>query len=222
MVNNRMKYLKKFGNHKNIYNKYNILLFLLFILFSISKQNLNSNKMNKLIYNSEIVLTIRGTDQQQILYKQFSKKPSEILVNGDKIDIIDFYVYNLTFEENNITIKFNETLTNCDRMFYRLSNITKIAFNTFDFSGTSMKYMFSGCENLISLDLNHFFTSTVTDMKNMFKDCINLISLDLSKFDTSSVQYMDSMFSNCKNLKILDISHFSTSNVINMQSMFSD
>ena len=40
---------------------------------------------------------------------KFDDKPSEILVNGMKINKIDYYVYNLTNEENNITIKFNKT-----------------------------------------------------------------------------------------------------------------
>ena len=93
MVNKiKVKYIKKFENHKNIhnkYNKFNILFILLFIPFSISIQKVNSNKINKLLYDSEIVLTIKGTDIQQILNTEFRQNPSEILVNGGKIDVLN-------------------------------------------------------------------------------------------------------------------------------------
>ena len=62
-------------------------------------------------------------------------------------------------------------------MFYQLSNITKIVFEIFEFSGTDMGYMFYGCSNLISLDLGNFNTSSVTNMYRMFEGCSNLISL---------------------------------------------
>ena len=56
----------------------------------------------------------------------FNTKPSEILVNGIRANEIDFYVYNLTESINNISIKFNQTLKNCDVMFYGLSKIIKM------------------------------------------------------------------------------------------------
>ena len=87
-----------------------------------------------------------GNDTQQILNTEtvilgegdlapnytFNITPSEILVNGEKVNYIDYYVYNLTLEINNITIKFNQTLTNCNVMFSGLSNISNITFIHFD------------------------------------------------------------------------------------------
>jgi surface protein len=125
-------------------------------------------------------------------------------VNGKIINEIEFYV-NLDEEENNITIKFNKKLKNCNVMFYGLSNITKINLKNFDTSEvTSMVGMFYNCINLISLDL-----TDNNKMINMFYDCSNLISLNLSNlnklsFNTSSVTRMDYMFYNCRNLISLD------------------
>ena len=83
---NNIKKIEKL-NYKYIYqqyyNIYNILLILLFITFSISKAKLNSDKLNKLISNSEILLTIKGTNRQQILYWTVDD-PTEIYVNGNK------------------------------------------------------------------------------------------------------------------------------------------
>ena len=61
-----------------------------------------------------------------------------------------------------IIIRFNKTLENCNVMFFGLSNITKIIFNSFDSSQLlNMEYMFGKCTNLISLDLNNLNTSSV-------------------------------------------------------------
>jgi len=259
MKNNKWKNKNIQTNKEIINKKYNlyytyIILFLIIISFPIY----NQNNLGKLINDSEIILTIKGKNIQPILnnhtyalydkitgsnqHYTFDTKPSEILVNGKKIKEIDFYV-NLNEEENNIAIKFNKKLKNCNVMFYGLSNITKIDFKNFDTSEvTSMIGMFYNCINLTSLDLtdiNMFYdcsylislnlsnlnklsfnTSSVTRMDYMFYGCRNLISLDLRNFDTSSVTNMDSMFGGCINLKSLDLSNFNTSSVTNMDSMF--
>ena len=114
--------------------------------------------------------------------------PSEIFVNGNKTDKVDFYVYNLTLNENIIKIRFNKTITNCNVMFSGLINITNIIFNNFDFSNVlSMKGMFYKCHNLKSLDLSNLNTISVFDMSYMLSFCTNLISLNLSNFITTSV-----------------------------------
>jgi len=220
MMHNNEKYKRKYFRYNNI------LLILLFYYISFS----SSLKNNKLIYESEITITISGYGTQQILTNNitiskeelvFGIKPSEILVNDKQIDNIDFYVYNLTEEENNITMKFNIIITNCNVMFYGLSNITKIDLSKFDSSQvTNMAYMFYGCNNLISIDLSNFNTSSVTNMQSMFEGCSKLISLDLSNFNTSSVTNMQSMFEGYNKLISLDLSNFDTSSVTNMYAMF--
>ena len=198
--------------------------------------NLRLYKKMKLISDLEILLTIKGKNTQQILNNQsvqmcyndndcedflFNTKPSEILVNGIKTNIIDFYVYNLTLEENNIKIRFNKTLTNFNMMFYGLSNITYIEFkNSNSLQITNMAGMFYKCNNLISLVINDIDTSFVTNMNSMFNRCFNLISLDLSNFNTSSVINMGAMFKNCYNLISLDIKNFDTSLVTDFGHLF--
>ena len=245
---------------------YSICIYFIFTFISysacIEKQNLYE-KM-KLVFDSEIFLIIEGNGTQQILNNNnnktdlfnfevwdyqdyyFAYSPSEILVNGKKTDIVDFYVYNLTLEENNITIRFNETITDCNVMFANLDNIKYVNFNNFDFSKvTSVKgilkecsnlisvdlstfnkaitdtsYMFSGCSNLVSLDLSSMDTSSVTCFHDMFLGCEKLISLDLSNFDTSSAILMGGMFGYCHNLVSLNLSSFNTSKVTYMSHMF--
>ena len=221
-----------FKKINNIYNKYiidNIILFSIFIFFSISSSKLSLARIDKLKTDSEIILAIKGKGNQPILNNQtirlydslldkyknyiFNEIPSEVFINGNRTNKIDFYVYNLILEENIITIKFNKTLSNCNVMFYGLSNITKINFIKFDFSGTDMSAMFRGCNNLISLDLSNIDTSSVTSMESMFNGCNKLISLNLSNFDTSSLINIIGLFANCSNLKSIDLSNFDTSSI---------
>lgn len=57
---------------------------------------------------------------------------------------------------------------------------------------TDMSFMFSGQEQLTSLDLSSFDTSRVTDMMSMFSWCSSLTNLDIrnATFNTTSYSYM--------------------------------
>ena len=221
-------------NNKN--KKLNIILCSILIINSICISNQFSHN-NKLLFDSGIYLTIKGKGTQQILNNYnvsirnsvlsknqnytFNILPSEIFVNGKKIDLIDFYVYNLTLEENIIKIRFNKALTNCNVMFFNLNNITNIIFDNVDTSQvTNMKAMFGSCTKLETIELRNFDTSSVTDMRIMFHDCHSLTTLDVSNFKTSQVVDISGMFGGCRSLLSLDLTNFVTSSVIDMYSMF--
>ena len=63
-----------------------------------------------------------------------------------------------------------------------------------------MRFMFSGCYGLTSLDLTGWNTSNVTDMSSMFSNCRSLTSLDLTEWDTSNVTSMSYMLYYCGDL----------------------
>lgn len=83
-----------------------------------------------------------------------------------------------------------------------------------------MRYLFSSCQSLESLDLSGFNTENVTSMASMFSQCSSLRSLDLSSFNTSKVIGMNLMFFNCTNLESIDLSSFETENLQQMPHMF--
>ena len=157
---------------------------------------------------------------------------------------------NLINDENNITMKWNNALTNCSYMFYGLSNIKEIDLSYFDFSQVTdmtfmfqkcynleyikfnnsienkiivrdMLYMFENCISLKSLDLSNFDASLLTSMMYTFSNCISLTSLNINGFNTSSVVVFMGTFNNCSSLISLDLSSFDTSNALHMISMFS-
>ena len=116
----------------------------------------------------------------------------------------------------------NARPTSCYRWFYKCTSLTEIEgienLNTQNVE--NMRYMFTSCIKLKSLDVSKFNTANVTHMSNMFEDCEELSSLDLSNFDTRNVKYMDKMFRNCNSLTSLDLSNFDTQNLNFMSQMF--
>ena len=112
--------------------------------------------------------------------------------------------------------------TSCSHWFKDCIYLTRIEgiWNLNTENVTDMKYMFSGCSWLSSLDLTNFDTGNVTDMSNMFLGCRNLTSLDVTNFNTEKVTDMSRMFQNCYSLTSLDVSKFNTSKVTDMCSMF--
>lgn len=99
-----------------------------------------------------------------------------------------------------------------------LESLDLSGFNTENV--TSMESMFSQCSSLRSLDLSSFNTSKVIDMYLMFYKCTNLESIDLSSFDTENLQKMANMFYSCTKLETLDLSSFATPNMTSMLSAF--
>ncbi len=102
---------------------------------------------------------------------------------------------------------------------------TSIALTWLDTQNTrDMSSMFSGCIDLIRLDLgDNFDTGNVTNMKGMFFRCMELTHLDLgNKFNTQNVTNMDYMFYRCANLYSLNLEgNFNTAAVSSMYAMFS-
>lgn len=107
-------------------------------------------------------------------------------------------------------------------LFRNFTNLQQITFgDNFDTSNTiNTNYMFAGCNNLISVDVNNFDTSQVTNMNSMFYNCSQLTALDVSNFNTSKVTNMMYMFYGCSHLTTLDVSNFNTSKATSMNYMF--
>ena len=219
-------------NERKIKSKSKIYLLLYFYIIIFLIHSIECRYLSKLNKFSEIKLTIKGNGNQTILSNnkrktinketyQFTSKPSEIFVNGNKVDYSDYKVYNLTEEENIITIRWNYQLTSCAGMFNYLDNITKIEFFNFDTSKvTNLVCMFCFCSSLTSVDISNFNTSLVTSMETMFIKCSSLEYLNFGNLDTSSVTTLYGMFNGCILLKSIDLSSFNTSLVNTMNGMF--
>ena len=211
LINKKDIFSNNFSKKKSIF----ITLFLIIIRFKICS-------LKKLLYNSEIILTIKGSGTQRILSDNFGHIPSQILVNENEINEIKYYVDNLSDDINNITLVWNYSLTNCSHMFHNLENITNIYFTNFNTSQVEyMDYMFSSCISITKLDLTSFDTSSVKNMSRMFYYCLELTLLDISTFNTKSVLDMSYMFCYTITIRSINLTSFDTSSVTDISGMFS-
>jgi surface protein len=85
---------------------------------------------------------------------------------------------------------------------------------------TTMRFMFTHCHSLASVDMSHFNTAKVTNMYAMFYYCRSLTSLDLSSFDTHNVTDMDNMFYKCNKLHTIYGTDWDTGSVTASRVMF--
>ena len=86
-----------------------------------------------------------------------------------------------------------------------------------------MKYLFTYCSNLISIDFHETFDSSkVLCMSNMISNCDSLFYVNVSLFNVSSVEDMERMFYRCDSLTSLDLSNFETKNLRNMMGIFTE
>ena len=104
------------------------------------------------------------------------------------------------------------------------TNINKVVFDASFAKArpTSCYCWFYRCENLTKIeDIENLNTQNVTDMRYMFSWCEGLNSLDLSKFDTQNVEYMNNMFWSSSALKTIYVSDkFVTTKVSSGGDMF--
>ena len=85
-------------------------------------------------------------------------------------------------------------------MSYMYQNLTQLKGINADFDTsnvTTFKYMFAGCKEVVSLNLNHFITTACTDTSAMFYNCTSLDRVDLRHFDMTNVTSYTNMFLNC-------------------------
>ena len=213
----KLKESKKIKIKRNIRIK--ILLNIIYIIFI---KDSNSKTIIDLIIN--------GIGEQKILSNEFIQ-PNEIYINEEMKNYTEYY--NLPKLQNNILMKWNNTLTNLTNMFSNLNNITKIDFSNVILSIININ---SICKmsKLKSLTLNNFSIESsscgnTNDMMNMFSGCSSLISLNLNNFSIKrsggGFNKMENMFSGCSSLISLNLNYFSIissgGGFNNMTDMFS-
>ena len=122
-------------------------------------------------------------------------------------------------------IKYLNTseVTTMRAMFSECENLKDLDVSGFNTSNVKvMRSMFANCFNLTRINVNNFNTANVTDMSQMFYGCSNLASLNLQNFNTERVTDMARMFYECSSLTYLDLHNFNTEQVTDMSSMFEE
>jgi len=110
----------------------------------------------------------------------------------------------------------------CWYIMWDVFSLTKITFAGPITAGESLRGLFAGVNNLITIEgLNYFNTVNTTNMSDLFRDAWNLTNWDFSDWDTRNVTNMISMFAGtARRLTDLDLSGLDTRNVRYMYDMF--
>lgn len=96
------------------------------------------------------------------------------------------------------------TLTKFFMGFTNLETINDIGNLNMEYVD-NMSYMFQGCSNLTTLNLNDWKTFTASNMSYMFQGCSNLTTLNISDWSMYRVTNTSSMFSGCSSLASFNI-----------------
>ena len=151
-------------------------------------------------------------------------------------------------EEGNQTVyfQFKDSYYNNPGLFSNIRHIKSAVFSNFDeyHMHFSLSSMFSGCQNLTSVDfskLAYIYSSnmeyifngcinlTYVNLKNlkasqdiafMFNDCKSLTSIDLSQFDVSGGEFLSNMFKNCTSLQSVNLKGFKLDKASTIESIF--
>ena len=160
--------------------------------------------------------------QARVANQAFFMKNIEIFINDKKVDFTFRYKREISDPKFiRVKFKFKKLLHNMSFMFSGCLDLLSIDLSSLNTSKVNnMSYMFKECESLFNANFNSVNTSKVANMKSMFYRCKSLKSLDLSSFKTNKVIDMSEMFYGCDSLESLNVSSFNVKNVINMSNMF--
>ncbi len=112
-------------------------------------------------------------------------------------------------------------VTTMRAMFSECENLKGLDVSGFNTSKVRvMRYMFANCFSVDKLNVSNFNTENVEDMRGMFRGCRGLVRLDVYKFNTKEVTDMSQLFYECSSLKEIDLKTFKTENVTDMSYMF--
>lgn len=182
----------------------------------VIEMNEDSVKLiSELLYEAESPMTV---EEFNAYLATLEPVDGIVTVEGKRINM---HGEAMIFPEETTGVVFsNCIILNAYKMFAG-QKLASIAFHdcetieVFDCSS-----MFSGCDNLVSLDMTGFQTDNVVKMNRMFYGCSSMEELSLCTLNTSHVVSMSDMFAGCSSLKDLKIDSFQTPNVVNMDNMF--
>ena len=171
--------------------------------------------------NQEKMKSLVGFYEENEEIKGLNDNDVELYINGEKKPFKKYFKPEKEGEYE-IKIIFKNKMKDCSFMFSGCDNVKSINLSTFDSSSvTNMRYMFSKCHYLEEIILDNLKTENVTDMNHMFNKCSSLKTITFpSSFDTTSLTNMECMFNGCLMLTKIDFNNFKIDNVTNMKGLF--
>ena len=127
-------------------------------------------------------------------------------------------------EDNFIEIKvvFIDPLTSLDFLFTGCDDLISVDLSHMNFPNINrLSYTFNDCKNIEKINLTSLDTSNVENMEFLFAGCDNLVEIiGLENLNTSSLRVATGIFLNCRNLQIVNISSFDLDNIAENYGLF--
>lgn len=115
------------------------------------------------------------------------------------------------------------TTGSVEDMFSGLEELNSVDFGTLSIStANSLRRLFADDPALTYIDFSTISTRNVESFESMFENCTGLEEIDLSVINTSFAETFKKMFKNCSSLQLLDLGSFVTTFVTDMSYMFAD
>ena len=200
-----------------------------FIVLKVKVRNFDKNENN--IFNDIYFLdndffmnekTRYNYKENKEIKKLLEEGNIEILINNDEYEDNKKYFKPKNEGIYEIKLIFKKKMTDCSYMFSGCLNIISIDLLSFDSSEvTNMHYMFGKCKNLEEINLGNLNAENVIDMGYMFHCCYLKKIIFPKSFNTKNVKDISYMFHNCQVLTEIDFGpYFQTNNAVNMVAMF--
>ena len=195
------------------------------IKIKVKENDKKGNKFNDIYFldNTPYMKSLVGFYKENEEITNLNENNVEIYINGKNIKFKKYFKPD-TEGEYIIKIIFKIKMKDCSFMFSGCNNIKSIDLTHFDSSNvTNMSYMFSRCHYIEEINLDKIKTDNVVDMSYMFNKCSNLKQIKFSpSINTKNIQNMQCMFQSCQNLCEIYFYNFQTNNVVNMRGLFSE
>jgi surface protein len=215
-----------FTNNKNQIieeeNEENIII----LKVNVRNSDKNDNTFNDIYFLDNDVFMSEKTPynykENEEIKKLLEEGSIEILINDNPLEDHKKYFKPEKEAIYEIQLNFKKKMTDCSYMFSGCMNIISIDLSSFDSSEvTNMHYMFGKCKYLEEINLKNLNTEKVTDMSYMFHFCgLKKITFPES-INTKQVKDISYMFHNCQELTEINFPpSFETNNVVNMVAMF--
>ena len=195
------------------------------IKIKVEENDKEGNEFNNIYFldNTPYMKSLVGFYKENEEITNLNENNAELYINGKKKEFKKYFKPD-TKGEYIIKIIFKIKMKDCSFMFSGCNNIKSIDLTLFDSSNvTNMSYMFSRCHYIEEINLDKIKTDNVVDMSYMFNKCINLKQIKFSpSINTKNIQNMQCMFQSCHNLCEIYFDNFQTNNVVNMRGLFSE
>ena len=170
-------------------------------------------------------------------YEQYKRENPEVTFDKtreNEKDLMDYckieiygqiipFSYYYKFKDKKVRVKyiFNKNIKQMNLLFSGLNNLISVDLSNFNGQGiNNMELMFLSCISLITVNFSNCNIENVVTLNRMFYNCNSLKSVNFSNCNAQNAITISQMFFGCNSLQSIDLSNCNMQNIINMDRIF--